>query len=211
MAWRRELDTSRNAHQAFDLIKEQERTEQLRMEAERKKWEAQAKAIEIERIQREEEERRKTLETETAHMQYRQQEADKLARKRQEEQLAAQRAMQEEQLRRQEESIQRQEEMRRATIDYEMRLKREIELEKVRAETEGKIRYERENRDIHLEELRVKAAEARDTTLQAIKTAGTARPCTEPELGPDIVRLRRASTRSSVIDCTFQAPPLARA
>ncbi len=45
--------------------------------------------------------------------------------------------------------------------------------DKIRAEAEGKIRLERENRDLHLEELRVKAAEARDTTLQSIRAAGT--------------------------------------
>ena len=169
----RDLDTSRNARDAFELVKTQERTEQMRLEAQTKEYEARSRALELERIQREGEERRKTLETETAHMQYRNQEQDKLARKRQEEQIAAQRAMQEEQLRRQEESLKRQEDMKRATVDYEMRLKREIEIDKVKAETEGKIRYERENRDVHLEELRVKAAEARETALETIRVAGT--------------------------------------
>jgi len=48
--------------------------------------------------------------------------------KRQEEQIAAQQAMQQEQLRKQEESLQKQEAMRRATIEYEMGLKRQLEM-----------------------------------------------------------------------------------
>ena len=77
-----------------------------------------------------------------------------------------------EQLRKQEEMVARQEEMRRKTAEHEANLRTKTELAKVKAETEGRIRQERENHDLILDKLRQEAAENRDTVLKGIQDAG---------------------------------------
>jgi len=76
----RELDQSRHAQDAFNVIQQQEKTEQLKLQAQMAAYESEAKRLEMQRVAIQEEERRKTLELETSHMKYRAQEQDKLAR-----------------------------------------------------------------------------------------------------------------------------------
>lgn len=169
----RDLDGSRNAKEALEIVRMQEVTKQQELQLRRKEAETQYKALDLQRIEKEGEERRKTIETETSHLNYRAKQQDELARKRQQEQIAAQKALQDEQLRKQEESLAKQEAMRRSTIEYEQRLKRDTELAKVMAEADGRIKEQRENRDVALERLRAEANEKRETVLQAIRQAGT--------------------------------------
>ncbi|KAG0712108.1 ATPase family AAA domain-containing protein 3-B [Chionoecetes opilio] len=102
-----------------------------------------------------------------------------------EDQLAQQQRMNEENNRRQEESVLKQESMRKATIDHELEQRHKYEMKRVEAETTARARTERDNQDLMLEQIRVRASEDRETTLKSlaekretilssIKTAGAA-------------------------------------
>lgn len=169
----RELENSRHAKDAFAIAKETERTKQLEHQAHTKEQEALYKQYEIVRVQKEGEERRKTLEEETRQHQTRAQYQDQLKRKQYADQLAAQKYMKEQELKKQEEMLARQESSRRKTLEYEAELRQKTELAKVAAEVEGKIKQERLNHDLHLEEARVRAKEYRETVLEGIKLAGS--------------------------------------
>jgi ATPase family AAA domain-containing protein 3A/B len=75
-------------------------------------------------------------------------------------------------LKKQEEMVARQEEMRRKTAQHEAELRTKTELAKVRAESDGKIRQERENHDLILQKVKLEAIEKRDTVLKAIQDSG---------------------------------------
>lgn len=63
----------------------------------------------------------------------------------------------------------KQEAMRRATIEHEMELRHQNEMKKVEAELRAKAKVDRENRDLILEQIRLKAQENRVTVLESIK------------------------------------------
>ncbi|XP_064384993.1 ATPase family AAA domain-containing protein 3-A-like [Halichondria panicea] len=169
----RELDSSPNAKHALDLAKLQEQTVQYKHQEEIRKQEAAIRQWESERSRVEQEEKRKTLGAETQQHQERAKYQDQLARRRYDDQLLQQRQMQEENLRKQEESVQKQEGMRRGTIEYEAELRHKNEMSRVQAEIQGKTKMERENQDLALEQIRLKSSEQRTTVLQSIKAAGT--------------------------------------
>lgn len=169
----RELENSRHAKDAFQLAKETEKTKQLEHTAKVKENEALYKQYEIVRVQKEGEERRKTIEEETRQHQQRAQYQDQLKRKQYADQLAYQKQMKEQELKKQEEMLARQESSRRKTLEYEAELRQKTELAKVSAEVEGKIKQERLNHDLHLEEARVRAKEYRETVMEGIKLAGS--------------------------------------
>eukprot|EP00066_Takifugu_rubripes_P022866 XP_011612132.1 PREDICTED: ATPase family AAA domain-containing protein 3A isoform X1 [Takifugu rubripes] len=135
-------------------------------------YEAAVEQLKGDQIRTQAEERRKTLNEETKQNQARAQYQDKLARQRYEDQLRQQQALNEENLRKQEESVQKQEAMRKATIEHEMELRHKNELLRIEAEAKARGRVERENADIIREQIRLKAAEHRQTVLESIKTAG---------------------------------------
>merc|ERR1711935_161367 len=108
----------------------------------------------------------------TQHERHRAEYMDELERKRQVDMLNAQKYMQEEQLKKQEEMVARQEAMRRKTAEHEAALKTKMELAKVQAESDGRIRQERENHDLILDKLKQEAIERRDTVLKSIQDAG---------------------------------------
>ena len=119
------------------------------------------------------EEKRKTLAEETKQQAQRAQYQDQLARKRYEDQLQQQQRANDENLRKQEESVAKQEAMRRSTVEHEMELREKNKLKLLEAEMRAKAKVERENRDLTLEQIRLKAQESRVTILEGIKTAGT--------------------------------------
>jgi hypothetical protein len=86
-----------------------------------------------------------------------------------EDQLQQQQRINDENLRRQEESVAKQEAMRRATIEHEMDLRHKNEMKRVEAELQAKAKVDRENQDLTLEQIRLKAAENRVTVLESIK------------------------------------------
>lgn len=169
----RELDQSRHAKEALNLAQLQEQTLQLEHQTKVKEYEAAVEQLKNEQIRVQAEERRKTLGEETRQHQARAQYQDKLARQRYEEQLRQQQLLNEENLRKQEESVHKQEAMRRATVEHEMELRHKNEMLRIEAEARARAKVERENADIIREQIRLKAAEHRQTVLESIKTAGT--------------------------------------
>jgi ATPase family AAA domain-containing protein 3A/B len=91
----RELDGSRNASAAIELIKTQEATKQHEAAAKRSEMDAYAQQMRQQNIQAEAEEARKTLEAQTQHERHRSEYRDELERKRQVDMLNAQKYMQE--------------------------------------------------------------------------------------------------------------------
>lgn len=168
----RDLDNSRNASAAIELIKAQEATKQHEAAAKRAEMDAYTQQVRSQNIEKEGEEARKTLEAQTQHERHRAEYRDQLERKRQVELLEAQKYMQDEQLKKQEEMVNRQEAMRRRTAELEAELRTRTELAKTKAEAEGRILQERQNHDLILQKVRLEAAEQRDTVLKAIADGG---------------------------------------
>ncbi|XP_034022440.1 ATPase family AAA domain containing 3 [Thalassophryne amazonica] len=169
----KELDKSRHAKEALELSRMQEQTAQMEHHSKMKEYEAAVEHLKADQIRLQGEEKRKTLNEETKQHQARAQYQDRLARQRYEDQLRQQQLLNEENLRKQEESVQKQEAMRKATIEHEMQLRHKNELLRIEAEAKARGRVERENADIIREQIRLKAAEHRQTVLESIKTAGT--------------------------------------
>jgi ATPase family AAA domain-containing protein 3A/B len=115
------LDNSANAKSAFDLAAKKEETLQL----EHKK---QIKEIEVMKVKAEEEEKRKTLQMELHMAKEKSNYDDQLAKQRLEFKLQREKQTQEELARKQEESIQKQEAMKRATMEYEHNLNVSLKL-----------------------------------------------------------------------------------
>ncbi|XP_043275648.1 ATPase family AAA domain-containing protein 3A homolog [Venturia canescens] len=169
----KELEKSTHASQALELSKLQETTRQIEMQKELKKYEAAMEEMKVEQKRVDGDERRKTMQEETKQHQMRAQYQDQLSRKRYDEQLVQQQRMNDENLRRQEESVAKQEAMRKATIEHEMELRHKNEMRKLEAELRAKAKVDRENQDLNLEQIRLKASEKRITVLESIKTAGS--------------------------------------
>ncbi|XP_039329959.2 ATPase family AAA domain-containing protein 3A isoform X1 [Saimiri boliviensis] len=169
----RELEHSRHAKDALQLAQMQEQTLQLEQQSKLKEYEAAVEQLKSDQIRLQAEEKRKTLNEETRQHQARAQYQDKLARQRYEDQLKQQQLLNEENLRKQEESVQKQEAMRRATVEREMELRHKQDMLRVEAEARARAKAERENADIVREQIRLKAAEHRQTVLESIRTAGT--------------------------------------
>ncbi|KAK9515667.1 hypothetical protein VZT92_026294 [Zoarces viviparus] len=168
----KDLDKSRHAKDALELARMQEQTVQLEHQSKVKEYEAAVEQLKGEQIHLQGEERRKTLAEETKQNHARAQYQDKLARQRYDDQLRQQQFLNEENLRKQEESVVKQEAMRKSTIEHEMELRRRNDLIRVEAEAKAHAQVERENADLIREQIRLKAAEHRQTVLESIKTAG---------------------------------------
>ncbi|XP_076643007.1 ATPase family AAA domain containing bor [Halictus rubicundus] len=169
----KELERSSHAKEALELSKLQEATKQVEMQTELKKYEATIEQMKGDQKRIDGEERRKTMQEETKQHQMRAQYQDQLARKRYDDQLIQQQRMNDENLKRQEESVAKQEAMRKATIEHEMDLRHKNEMRKLDAELKAKAKIDRENQDLNLEQIRLKASEKRITVLESIKTAGS--------------------------------------
>lgn len=169
----KDLDKSKNAKEAMRIINTQEATKQKEHEAERAKFQAMQQQLAIQRVQEEEASAARTLEKQSEHERSRANYKDQLDRKRMADQINAQRHLQEEERKKAEESLQRQEEIRRKTLEHEAALRQQTEMARVKAETEGRITQERVNHDLILDKKRAEAKEFRDTILESIKLAGS--------------------------------------
>ena len=90
-----------------------------------------------------------------------------------EDQIVQQKRSQEDNLRKQEESVAKQEQMRRQTLEQEMEMRAKADMKRIEAETAARAKVERENQDLYLEQIRLKAKETRMTTMEGIRTAGS--------------------------------------
>jgi ATPase family AAA domain-containing protein 3A/B len=167
----KELNTSKHVKEAVELAKQSEETKQLELKARTAEMEAAAKQYDLQRAKVMEEERRKTIEQEAYLHEKQARYQDELERKRYQEQLAAQKYMQEEDRKKQEESMLRIEAQKRATLEAELRNRKQAEKDRVAAETEGRILEERANHDLHMDKIRLEATENRETVLEGIKIA----------------------------------------
>ena len=71
------------------------------------------------------------------------------------------------------ESIAKQEAMRKATLEQEMEMRAKADEKRIAAEMTAKAKIERENQDLYLEQIRLKAKENRSTVMEGISTAGS--------------------------------------
>ena len=62
--------------------------------------------------------------------------------------------------------------MKQRSIEYAEQVRHQYEMKKLEAELKGKAQIERENREIYLEQIKLKSEEQRKTVLESIKTAG---------------------------------------
>ncbi|XP_040008347.1 uncharacterized protein LOC120803681 isoform X2 [Xiphias gladius] len=168
----RHTDRQGHAKEALELARMQEQSVQLEHQSKVKEYEAALEQMKGEQIQLQGEERRKTLGEETKQNQARAHYQDKLARQRYDDQLRQQQFLAEDNLRKQEESVMKQEAMRKATIEHEIELRHKNDLLRVEAEAKARAQVERDNADLIREQIRLKAAEHRQTVLESIRTAG---------------------------------------
>ncbi|KAJ1610282.1 AAA domain-containing protein [Cryptosporidium canis] len=177
----KQLDSSPNAQKAFEIIKLQEKTKQKELERDIEQSSAYRSKANLERTRLEADERRKTIthqqEEERATSQYKaklETEAYYKKLKEQEAQSARVLKQQHDKFLEQEEIRKKNEreilEMRRRQKEHENRLEQENIKVRVREETVGRIKAERENADIRLNEIRAKAMESRTTHLESIRT-----------------------------------------
>jgi ATPase family AAA domain-containing protein 3A/B len=155
------------------MIQTQEVTKQKEHEAERAKFQAHKEELAMRRIKEEEAASVRTLEKQAEYDRENTRYKDSLDRKRMQEQMQLQKQMQEEERARNEASLQRQEEIRRKTLEHEAALRQQTEAARIKAETEGRINQERLNHDLILEKKRVEAKELRETVLESITAAGS--------------------------------------
>lgn len=177
----KDLEKSPHAKQLLELQKSAEVTKQLEIQKQTNEF-----AVNLERLRQEEQRKtdRERLEQQAKINQQKAQYEDQLARRRYEDQLAAQRNAEEdkmrrekihqdEQLRRMNEATAHQEEMKKRTIEYELRKKSELKMKQIEADYKARAVYERDNADIHLKSQKDKAEEARKTVLESIEKAST--------------------------------------
>merc|ERR1719369_786959 len=138
-----------------------------------KEYEAGIEQMKIKAKQVEGEQRKEYLKEEVKQQKLKAEYQDQLARRRYEDQLVQQQRLTEENLRKQEESVAKQEAMRKATLEHEMELRAKADEKKIGAEMAAKARIERENQDLYLEQIRLKAKEHRGTVMEGISTAGS--------------------------------------
>lgn len=168
----KELESSAHAREALELSKLQEKSHQMEHQRTIKELEHQIEQSKIEQIRAQQEERRKTMAEETKQHQQRAQFQDQLSRKRYEDQLIQSQRANEENLRKQEESVAKQESMRKAALEQEMEIRQKNEMKRLEAEMRAKAKVDRENQDLYLEQIKLKATENRMTVLESIKTSG---------------------------------------
>jgi ATPase family AAA domain-containing protein 3A/B len=154
------------------LTEVQERTKQEEFKAKVAQNEAYKEQTRLERVQREAEESRRTLDRKHELDKQREQYRDELERKRLMDQMNVNRQMQEEERQKQEDMVARQEAIRRKTLEYEAELREKTEKARVLAETEGRILQERKNHDLIIEKAKVEAREFRETVMDGIQAAG---------------------------------------
>lgn len=169
----KELEKSKFAKEALALSQQQEITRQQEQMVKVKEYEASIEQMKIESKRVEGEQRRKYLEEEARQAKLKTEYQDQLARRRYEDQLMQQQRMQEENLKKQEESVAKQEAMRRSTLEHEMELRAKADTKRIEAETVARAKVERENQDLYLEQIRLKAKEHRSTVMEGITTAGS--------------------------------------
>jgi len=169
----KDLERSKFAKEALSLSQKQEETKQQEQMVKIKEYEVHIEEMKIEGKRVDGDQRRKMLEMEADQAKKKAEYQDQLARRRYEDQLLQNQRNQEEVLRKQEESVAKQEAMRKATLEHEMELRAKADTKRIEAEMHARAKVERENQDLTLEQIRLKAKEHRNTVMEGITTAGS--------------------------------------
>jgi len=169
----KDLERSKYAKEALSLSQKQEETKQQEQMVKIKEYEVHIEEMKIEGKRVDGDQRRKMLEMEADQAKKKAEYQDQLARRRYEDQLLQNQRNQEEVLRKQEESVAKQEAMRKATLEHEMELRAKADTKRIEAEMHARAKVERENQDLTLEQIRLKAKEHRNTVMEGITTAGS--------------------------------------
>ena len=168
----RELEKSQHAKQIFDLHNEEMKLarEQTKTAAEQAKVAIEHARIEHKKV--EYEERKKLLGEEAKIAQQKAQYDDQLARKRYQDQLSQQKKTNQDILREQEQSIARQEQQKYEALKRQVDIQEKSDLKKIEAKVLARGKIERENRDVYMDQIKLKATEERQTKLEVIKSLG---------------------------------------
>mmetsp|Transcript_81303 Transcript_81303/g.230764 ORF Transcript_81303/g.230764 Transcript_81303/m.230764 type:complete len:631 (-) Transcript_81303:410-2302(-) len=167
------LDNSPNTKLIFEVIQEEQKTKQMEHQVQAAQYQAYQDQLAVERVGKEAEEQRRTLGAKTEHHKEVAKYNDRLERERFVGQLNAKKQLQEQEIKRQDELAERQAALKRKNIEHEAKLRQETELKRVEEETKGRIRQERDNHDLRLEQAKLEASEQRQTVLEGIKLAGS--------------------------------------
>uniref|UniRef100_A0A2P2HWM6 ATPase family AAA domain-containing protein 3-like n=1 Tax=Hirondellea gigas TaxID=1518452 RepID=A0A2P2HWM6_9CRUS len=166
------LEQNPNAKECLELSRQQEITKQNVLMKEMKQYEVHIKQAEIERERARGEEEQKLLKEKAVLERQKSLFNDKLTRQRNEDTLEAQRRLNEENLRKQEESVVKQEAIRRSTLEHELEKRAQMDIKRIEQEVLSKGKVERDNHDLTLEQIRLKAKEDRETRMESIKSIG---------------------------------------
>jgi len=169
----KELERSKYANEALDLSKKQEETKQQEQMVKIKEYELSIEQMKVEGKRVDAQEKRKMMEVEAEQNKRKAEYQDQLSRRRYEDQLVQNQRTQEEILRKQEDSVAKQEAMRKATLEHEMEMRAKADTKRIEAEMVARAKVERENQDLTLEQIRLKAKEHRTTVIDGITTAGS--------------------------------------
>jgi len=167
------LDNSPNTKLIYDVIQEELKTKQMEHQVQAAQYQAYQDQLAVERVSKEADEQRKTLAAKMEQGKEMAKHNDNLERQRLVGQLNAKKQLHEQEMKRQEELAQRQAQLKRKNIEYEAELRQKTELKRVEEETKGRIRQERDNHDLRLEQAKLEASEQRQTVLEGIKLAGS--------------------------------------
>eukprot|EP00604_Paraphysomonas_vestita_P004175 CAMPEP_0174821998 /NCGR_PEP_ID=MMETSP1107-20130205/12261_1 /TAXON_ID=36770 /ORGANISM="Paraphysomonas vestita, Strain GFlagA" /LENGTH=571 /DNA_ID=CAMNT_0016039805 /DNA_START=33 /DNA_END=1745 /DNA_ORIENTATION=- len=167
----KELDQSKNAKEALNLIQLQEVTKQKEHEMERARFMAHQQDMALRNIKEEEQRNIRNFERQIEADRAKEEYSDQLERKRRSEELEADEQKKILQHQRDLSLLEQKESLRRRTIEYENELRAQTELTRTEAEIQGRIRQERENQSLKLETIHVQSLETRETILEAIKLA----------------------------------------
>ena len=127
----RELNSSPHAERAYDVVLEQERTKQHDLQLRQATYELQGMQHDLQRVQAEAEEARKTLKMKTERANQNADYADRLERERYMHQTKHQQALRAQELEKQEKAFEEREKARRETIKHQSQLEMKRVLAKV--------------------------------------------------------------------------------
>lgn len=152
----KDLDSSPHAKDAFMMAMKQEETKKVQSQA-------QIKQYEIQRVQIEQSEKRKTLEAELEYSKRKSLFDDELAKRRYQEQLQQHAEMQEQNRKKDEDSIAKQELMKRQTVQYKSQMRKEADQAKIIAQERAKTERMHQTQGLELERIKLKETERRAT------------------------------------------------
>ncbi|CAB4070297.1 ATAD3A_B [Lepeophtheirus salmonis] len=178
----KELEKSKFSTQALELSKMQEETKQKEQMVKIKEYEVAVEQVKVEGKKVEADNRQKMLQEEAKIAKHKAEYQDQLA---------------------QEESVAKQEAMRKATLEHEMEMRAKADQKRIASEMDARGKMERDNQDLYLEQIRLKATESRSTIMEGIQTAGSV-------LGAVYTSKRATGVAASYIQARLGKPSLVR-